>query len=274
MFLGSWNTYPCRTCKYDTSYLHHSNTYAPCIYYISGIIMPRPTKKRASALKASSNAVLKRRKLVASSRELDASTSTPLSPPSALVELHAESSVDALTANNANMESCELESDVSNDGFLNQEEDKYPIEQPENGWGETERRAHGYSKLRVYKQKVSYHKNKKEVKRKREEKKALDAGLPITQRPKPKWGNISNFFNPASSASTAPSPPRTKAYSYTPRVQRSGKELESETEFQSDVCDAILTSTHHQEIIYTEIPPLWASNIVVEKTSSRYDVSL
>jgi hypothetical protein len=174
----------------------------------SCVTMPRPTKKRTSAIAASVYAAIarKRHKTQAARelRELDVSTVTTLEPPSPSVA-HAESVVDTMTTDIMDSESCGSESDAPSEGLLSEEEDEYPIGQPEFGWEEAERRAHGYSKSRVYKQKLSYHKNKEELKRRREEKKALSAGIPVTQRPKPKWGIISNYFGSAGSSSTSAS---------------------------------------------------------------------
>lgn len=51
-------------------------------------------------------------------------------------------------------------------------------------------------------------------------------------------------------------------YSYTPEVRHSGREFSSESEFHSHVRRAIIDSAHHQELVYTEVIPLWGENIV------------
>ena len=85
------------------------------------------------------------------------------------------------------------ESDAQSDGLLTEEEDEYPIRQPEIGWKEAERALPGYSNSRMYKQKESYHRNKMGIKRRREERKAFSAGIPVTQGPRPVWGDISQM---------------------------------------------------------------------------------
>jgi hypothetical protein len=84
-----------------------------------------------------------------------------------------------------------MESDAPSDVEFEEEEDKYPIGQPKVGWESAERALHGYSKTQVSRQSKSYHKNKDDIKRRREERKALAAGIPMNQRPKPIWGKIS-----------------------------------------------------------------------------------
>jgi hypothetical protein len=94
------------------------------------------------------------------------------------------------------------------DGELTEEEDTYPVRlgQPEAGWEAAERVAYGYSKTRTYKQKTSYHKNKEEIKTRREEKKALSLGIPVNHGPKPVWGDISSFFSRGTSRTSEPEP--------------------------------------------------------------------
>ena len=75
------------------------------------------------------------------------------------------------------------QSDAPSEGMLTEEEDQYPIGQPKAGWEEAERTL-GYSKTKEYQQKTSYHKHKEEIKRRRDEKKTLSAGIPISQRTK------------------------------------------------------------------------------------------
>ena len=47
---------------------------------------------------------------------------------------------------------------------------EFPIGQPAEGWDETQRKAPGYSRSQVYRQKAYYHRNKDEIKRRKEEK--------------------------------------------------------------------------------------------------------
>jgi hypothetical protein len=95
---------------------------------------------------------------------------------------------------------------------LGEKEDRHPtsIRQPEAGWEVAERATHGYSKTRAYKQKTSYHKNKEEIKRRREEKKALGIGIPVSREscdgPKSRLGDITAFLKPRVSASASPVP--------------------------------------------------------------------
>ena len=114
------------------------------------------------------------------------------------------------------------ESDAESEGMLTEEEDNFPIGQPEAGWEKAERGL-GYSKTRVYKQKTSYHKHKEEIKRKREEKQALSSGILTTQRPKPVWGNITDMFNSRVFTSSAPSP--TQSFSSTKEPEPSPQSL-------------------------------------------------
>ena len=106
-----------------------------------------------------------------------------------------------------NIEDCDdaesdgWQSDAPSEGMLTEEEDSWPFGQPEAGWKEAERALHGYSKTRVYQQKLSYHKHKDEIKRRRDEKKALSAGIPITQQARPVWGDIRMAFKSVSSSS-------------------------------------------------------------------------
>ena len=64
----------------------------------------------------------------------------------------------------------------------------FPIGQPADGWYEAERKAPGYSRTRVYKQKAYYH-----IKRRRE-KIANEAGIPVSKKAKPIYGNIALLF--------------------------------------------------------------------------------
>jgi hypothetical protein len=102
--------------------------------------------------------------------------------------------------------------------MFSEEEDQYPIAQPEAGWEEAEKALHGYSKTRVYKQKISYHRNKDDIKRKREEKVALKAGIPVTRRLNPVWGDISKIF---SSKDSTPSSSATRSCVSEPTTQAS-----------------------------------------------------
>ena len=84
-------------------------------------------------------------------------------------------------------------------GELSEEEDQrpmpvFPIGQPADGWSEAERKAPGYSRSLVYKQKAYYHRNKDTLKRKREEKMVREAGIPVSKKPKPIYGNIALLF--------------------------------------------------------------------------------
>jgi hypothetical protein len=94
---------------------------------------------------------------------------------------------------------------------LGGKEDRHPttsIRQPAAGWEVAERATHGYSKTRAYKQKTSYHKNKEEIKRRREEKKALGIGISVSREscdgPKSRLGDITAFLKPRVSASASP----------------------------------------------------------------------
>jgi hypothetical protein len=95
------------------------------------------------------------------------------------------------------------QSDAPSEGMLTEEEDQYPIGQPKAGWEEAERTLHGYSKTKEYQQKTSYHKHKEDIKRRRDEKKALSAGIPVGQRAKPIWGDIRTMLPAESNLSTS-----------------------------------------------------------------------
>jgi hypothetical protein len=99
------------------------------------------------------------------------------------------------------------QSDAPSEGILTEEEDEYPVGQPTAGWKEAEKMLRGYSKTRVYQQKISYHRHKEEIKKRRDERKALSAGIPIIQHPKPIWGDIAQMFEPNLSRSPAFEPP-------------------------------------------------------------------
>jgi hypothetical protein len=132
--------------------------------------MPRPRKRTSASRESATHSALKRRKIA------------------------KEFTLDASVISDAS-ESSESDSDALSEGTLSEEEDQYPITEPEAGWEEAEKALYGYSKTRVYKQKISYHRNKDTLKRKREEKKASSAGISVTQRPKPVWGDISKMLN-------------------------------------------------------------------------------
>ena len=102
------------------------------------------------------------------------------------------------------MEDNGWQSDAPSEGMLTEEEDQYPIGQPKAGWEEAERTVHGYSKTKEFQQKKSYHKHKEEIKRRRDEKKALSAGIPISQRAKPIWGDIRTMLSAELTLSTSP----------------------------------------------------------------------
>lgn len=156
--------------------------------------MPRPSKRTAASRQAAAHSMLKRRRITASSEISGAHGA-----------LDSEIQVDNLSSDAT--EGSESESDAQSEWMLSEEEDEYPIGQPEAGWEEAEKALHGYSKTRVYRQKISYHKNKEEIKRRREEAKALKAGIPATQRAKPVWGDISRMFNSRVLTSASPTQP-------------------------------------------------------------------
>jgi len=132
--------------------------------------MPRPTKRVAASRKGGINsAAARKRQRIESSQ--------------ALTETSAQTEADVMGRG--------MESDAPSDVEFEEEEDKYPIGQPKVGWESAERALHGYSKTQVSRQSKSYHKNKDDIKRRREERKALAAGIPMNQRPKPIWGKIS-----------------------------------------------------------------------------------
>jgi hypothetical protein len=45
-------------------------------------------------------------------------------------------------------------------------------------------------------------------------------------------------------------------------VKLSEKEFGRESDFHSNVYHAIIDSKHHQDLVYTEISPLWGKNVV------------
>lgn len=157
--------------------------------------MPRPKKRVAAGRQGGINSVAarKRQRLELGSSQAPETSHEPQS------EMEAQG--------------FETDSDAPSDGELSEEEDKYPIGQPEVGWEAAERALHGYSKTRVTRQKKSYHKNKEDIKRRREEKKNLNAGIPVIQRPKPVWGNISTFFSPKVQPSVSPPPEESSQHS-------------------------------------------------------------
>lgn len=192
--------------------------------------MPRPSKRKAISQNAAMQSMIKRRNIT----PLIESEATPKTPADSLSDDVTEDSDFA------------MESEVESEGLLTEEEDKYPIGQPEFGWEKAERGL-GYSKSRVYKQKTSYHKNKEEIKRRREEKKALSSGIPVptTQQPKPVWGDISKMFGPRVCISSTPTPTQssspaliqsssapTQSSSSTP-IQSSSSTQQPEPELQS-----------------------------------------
>jgi hypothetical protein len=103
------------------------------------------------------------------------------------------------------VELAETSSGSESEGLLSEEEDQHPafVSQPVVGWEQAERGLPGYSKTRNYRQKTDYHKNKEEHRRRRQEKQAHDAGIPVTQKAKPIWGDISKMFNPKPSSRTS-----------------------------------------------------------------------
>ena len=114
--------------------------------------------------------------------------------------------------------STDSESDSSGyeSGELSEEEDQrpisvFPIGQPAEGWSEAERKAPGYSRTQVYKQKAYYHRNKDTLKRKREEKMAREAGIPVSKKAKPIYGNIALLFGARTKVSESSSSDPTAA---------------------------------------------------------------
>ena len=73
----------------------------------------------------------------------------------------------------------------------------FPIGQLAEGWDEAERKAPRCSRSRVYKQKAYYHRNKDKLKRRRGEKMAKEAGIPISKKPQPIYGDIALLFGTA-----------------------------------------------------------------------------
>jgi hypothetical protein len=166
--------------------------------------MPRPTKRAVASRQVGAQAVLKRRRITAL-EELEATPNGSSKDSSAPRVLHVEIQLDGLS--NDATEASESESDAQSEGILSEEEGEYPIGQPQAGWKEAEKSLYGYSKTWVYKQKISYHKNK-EIKRRCDEAKAVRAGIPVIQQAKPLWGDIPRVFSFSSSthASTHASP--------------------------------------------------------------------
>jgi hypothetical protein len=107
------------------------------------------------------------------------------------------------------VELAETSSGSESEGLLSEEEDQHPafVSQPVVGWEQAERGLPGYSKTRNYRQKTDYHKNKEEHRRRRQDKQAHEAGIPVTQKAKPIWGDISKMFNPKPTQTRSPSPP-------------------------------------------------------------------
>jgi hypothetical protein len=54
---------------------------------------------------------------------------------------------------------------------------------------------------------MDYLKNKEEHKRRRQEEQAWKVGIPVMQKTKPMWGNISKMFNLKPTQTWTPSPP-------------------------------------------------------------------
>ena len=69
---------------------------------------------------------------------------------------------------------------------------EFPIGQPAAGWDEAQRKASGYSRTQVYRQKAYYCRNKDEIKKRREEKMAREAGVPVSKKAKPLYGDIAD----------------------------------------------------------------------------------
>jgi hypothetical protein len=141
--------------------------------------MPRPSK-RAIASRAVGSIAAKKRKVTV----VDGDWEVPDSGPSEGELSRTDSDSD-------------LYSSGPEDGELSEEEDIFPIGQPAEGWQEAERKLAGYSKTRVYKQKLSYHRNKEEIKRRRDEKIAQTSGIPVGEKPKPVYADILQYFKPS-----------------------------------------------------------------------------
>ena len=99
----------------------------------------------------------------------------------------------------------ERDSSLYEGGKLGGEEDQrpmpeFPIGQPAEGWCDAERKAPGHTRTRAYKQKAYYHRNKDELRRRREEKMAKEAGIPVSKKPKPIYGNIGLLFGASAKA--------------------------------------------------------------------------
>lgn len=57
-------------------------------------------------------------------------------------------------------------------------------------------------------------------------------------------------------------PGTTASRHYTPEIRHSAEEFEDEATFLTHVYNTIASSTHHQELIYTEVTPSWGANLV------------
>jgi hypothetical protein len=167
--------------------------------------MPRPNKRTIASRRGGKNSALKRalmkRQEMESLTDLEATRSPLEISGASQMGIEADAPEPAAAA----------DAPTDSGEFSEKEDNRYPatinIRQPKAGWEAAERATHGYSKTRVYRQKTSYQKNKEEIKKRREEKKALGIGhgIPVSQGSKPKWGDISAFFNsPGVSTSASP----------------------------------------------------------------------
>src|SRR5882762_10512165 len=135
--------------------------------------MPRPSKRIAASRRGGKMSALNR---ALKRQEMESSTDLEVTTRSSLGASQTGIEADVLP----------VAPDAPRDGELQLggKEDRQPttsIRQPAAGWEVAERATHGYSKTRAYKQKTNYHKNKEEIKRRREEKKALGIGIPISR---------------------------------------------------------------------------------------------
>jgi hypothetical protein len=73
-------------------------------------------------------------------------------------------------------------------------------------------------------------------------------------------------------------PPQEGSFlSHTPERFFSATDLTTESDFHTHVLEVIRSATHHEEIIYTQVPPAWGSSVFVyldEHTSARLDESI
>jgi len=207
--------------------------------------MARPNKRAAASRQSACLSVVKRRKIEESFASSFSATS------GACASSNDDSSNDD-SSNEQCFDDCSG-SDAPSEGMFSEEEDQYPIAQPEAGWEEAEKALHGYSKTRVYKQKISYHRNKDDIKRKREEKVALKAGIPVTRRLKPVWGDISKIFN---SKDSTPSSSATQSCVSEPTTQASQPFVVEPSQMESCHSPHLMApQSTDQSLIRPFIPP-------------------